>query len=150
MPLTIGINHVTAVTADLDRLVRFYSDMFDAERVFEGQATNGHPRMAIVELGGTRYVNIVEDRSSARDAGAFVSVARPTTERFGLAIESHEELCQLRDRMIKAGARVGRSNGSRSTGPDLEALCEVGREVDRGRLDGRVGARGVGEVDARR
>jgi catechol 2,3-dioxygenase-like lactoylglutathione lyase family enzyme len=107
MPLTIGINHVTAVTADLDRLVRFYSDMFDAEKVFEGQAANGHPRMAIVELGGTRYVKIVESRSGASAAGAFASVTRPATERFGLAVESHDELRDLRDRMIKAGAQVG-------------------------------------------
>jgi catechol 2,3-dioxygenase-like lactoylglutathione lyase family enzyme len=104
MPLTIGINHVTAVTADLDRLVRFYSDMFDAEKVFEGQAANGHPRMAIVELGGTRYVKIVE---SASVAGAHDSVTRSATERFGLAVGSHDELRDLRDRMIKAGAQVG-------------------------------------------
>ena len=106
MPLTIGINHVTAVTADLDRLVRFYSDMFDAEKVFEGQAANGHPRMAIVELGGTRYVKIVEHRSGAAGEEALASVERPTTERFGLAVESHQELRDLRDRMIKAGAQV--------------------------------------------
>ncbi|XVU22741.1 VOC family protein [Actinoplanes sp. CA-054009] len=107
MPLTIGINHVTAITADLDRLVRFYSDMFDAEKVFEGQAANGHPRMAIVELGGTRYVKIVEDRSgtSANDAPALVDRSR--TERFGLAVDSHDELRDLRGRMIKAGAQVG-------------------------------------------
>ena len=104
MPLTIGINHVTAVTADLDRLVRFYSDMFDAEKVFEGQAANGHPRMAIVELGGTRYVKIVENRSGVPAAEAH---AHPATERFGLAVESHQELRDLRDRMIRAGAQVG-------------------------------------------
>jgi catechol 2,3-dioxygenase-like lactoylglutathione lyase family enzyme len=103
MPLTIGINHVTAVTADVDRLVRFYSEMFDATKVFEGQAAHGHPRMAIVELGGTRYVKIVENRSGAPATDALGS----TTERFGLAVESHDELRALRDRMVRAGARIG-------------------------------------------
>ncbi|XVV17493.1 VOC family protein [Actinoplanes sp. CA-131856] len=107
MPLTVGINHVTAVTADLDRLVRFYSDMFDAEMVFEGQAANGYPRMAIVELGGTRYVKIVEDRSGVSADGALAPVGRSRTERFGLAVGSLDELRELRERMIDAGAQVG-------------------------------------------
>lgn len=54
MPLTTGINHVTASTSDLDRLVRFYREVFDAEMVFDGPARDEYPRMAIVELGATR------------------------------------------------------------------------------------------------
>jgi catechol 2,3-dioxygenase-like lactoylglutathione lyase family enzyme len=38
VPLTVGINHVTSCTADLDRLVAFYSQMFGARKVFEGAA----------------------------------------------------------------------------------------------------------------
>jgi len=97
-PLTIGINHVTVSTADLDRMVTFYDTVFEAAKVFEGPAADGYPRMAIVELGSTRYVKVVED-------GGAPSV--PGTERFGVAVDSRAELRTLRERMLAAGAEPG-------------------------------------------
>ncbi|RBM14865.1 VOC family protein [Prauserella sp. PE36] len=101
MPVTSGINHVTTFTTDLDRMARFYSDMFGAEIVFERQATDGHPRTAIVELGGTRYVKFVEDPA--------YRAPHTTTaiERFGLAVGSLAILRELRERMAAAGAAIG-------------------------------------------
>jgi catechol 2,3-dioxygenase-like lactoylglutathione lyase family enzyme len=35
MPISTGFNHVATVTADLDRIVRFYQTVFDAVVTFE-------------------------------------------------------------------------------------------------------------------
>lgn len=107
MPLTVGINHVTSSTADLDRLVEFYSRMFGAEKVFEAAGTAADSRMAIVELGGTRYLKIVEDGSRAPAAAIPVPAAPTATERFGLAVDSLSALRELRERMVGAGGVLG-------------------------------------------
>jgi len=35
MPITTGFNHVATLTTDMDRTVAFYTDAFDAVKVFE-------------------------------------------------------------------------------------------------------------------
>jgi catechol 2,3-dioxygenase-like lactoylglutathione lyase family enzyme len=107
VPLTVGINHVTASTADLDRLVRFYFEMFDAQKVFEGAATADYARMAIVDLGGSRYLKVVEDLAGSAGSAARTPTPHAATERFGLAVGSHSALRDLRERMIGAGAEIG-------------------------------------------
>jgi catechol 2,3-dioxygenase-like lactoylglutathione lyase family enzyme len=52
MPISTGLNHVATGTPDLDRVVRFSKDAFEAEVVFEMAARDDHPRMAILDLGG--------------------------------------------------------------------------------------------------
>jgi catechol 2,3-dioxygenase-like lactoylglutathione lyase family enzyme len=103
MPVTVGINHVTTTTTDVDRMVRFYSEMFDAEKVFEGPAVDGYPRMAIVGLGAERYVKVVEDAAEPAVPAPNTGV----TERFGLAVDSFATLRELRERMLAAGAVLG-------------------------------------------
>lgn len=107
MLLTVGINHVTTTTADLDRLVRFYFEMFGAEKVFEGAETGDYARMAIVDLGGSRYLKVVEDSAGSTGSAARMPTAHAATERFGLAVGSHSALRDLRERMMGAGAEVG-------------------------------------------
>lgn len=43
MPITSGFNHVATLTVDLDRLIGFYQDVFDAEVTFEMAAEGDHP-----------------------------------------------------------------------------------------------------------
>lgn len=104
VPLTIGINHVTVTTADLDRLVRFYVEMFDAQKTFERAETDHHARMAIVDLGGSGHLKVVEDPigSTTRMPAAHVA-----SEPFGLAVVTYSALRDLRERMMAAGAEVG-------------------------------------------
>lgn len=107
--MTIGINHVTTTTVDLDRLVRFYAEMFGTEKVFEGAETDDHARMAIVDLGGTRYLKVIEDFAGHTGSATRMPTTPPAaTERFGLAVGSHSALRDLRDRMMSAGADVGK------------------------------------------
>ena len=60
MPTSIGFNHVATVTADLDRVVAFYRAVFDAQVTIEMAATEDHPRMAILDLGGGSALNVTE------------------------------------------------------------------------------------------
>ena len=51
--LTKGINHVAFITADADRLIAFYTEVFDAELVRDGAEfpENKGPRLAVLKLG---------------------------------------------------------------------------------------------------
>ncbi|MBK1783745.1 VOC family protein [Prauserella cavernicola] len=93
MPLTSGINHVVAVTSELDRMARFYADAFDARIVFDRAASDDVPRMAIVELGGEgRYLKLVEAEAGRSP--------RPRVESFGLAVAGLDELAAVRERAL--------------------------------------------------
>jgi catechol 2,3-dioxygenase-like lactoylglutathione lyase family enzyme len=35
MPLTVGAHHLTLFTLDMDRFIRFYEEIFDAETKFD-------------------------------------------------------------------------------------------------------------------
>jgi hypothetical protein len=43
MPATQGFNHIATMTADLDRLIKFYADAFGGEVTFEITKTAAHP-----------------------------------------------------------------------------------------------------------
>lgn len=60
MARTTGFDHVATVTADLDRIVGFYRDVFEARVTFEMAATRDHPRMVILDLGDRSALNITE------------------------------------------------------------------------------------------
>jgi catechol 2,3-dioxygenase-like lactoylglutathione lyase family enzyme len=102
MAVTSGINHVVVVTPDLDRMVQFYEEAFDAENVFESARTDNDPRMAIIDVGGTgRYVKVVEiEHYALRDHDD--ESTRPI-ERLGLAVETLDQLRALRDRIGALG-----------------------------------------------
>src|SRR5689334_18340939 len=60
MPVTQGFNHIATMTADLDRLIKFYADAFGGEVTFEITKTDDHPRMVNIELGGGAGLNVFE------------------------------------------------------------------------------------------
>lgn len=54
MPITTGFNHVATLTTDMDLTVRFYEEAFGAAVTFEVPASQDHPWMKVVDLGGGR------------------------------------------------------------------------------------------------
>jgi catechol 2,3-dioxygenase-like lactoylglutathione lyase family enzyme len=108
MPITAGFNHVATLTSDMDRTVRFYQDAFEAEVVFEMEARADHPRMVILDLGGGAALNVFEvvpddiigDRRSQGHRGAI--------DHYALAVDSKEVLERIKDRMVGAGAEIGK------------------------------------------
>ena len=92
----LGINHVTLSTADLDRLVAFYTDVLGARLAFERGATGGDPRVAVVDVGGDDHLMVVE-------TGAAPATELDPLDRAG----THARLCELREGILAAGRPVG-------------------------------------------
>lgn len=107
MPITSGFNHVATLTTDLDRLVKFYADAFDATITFEMEATDDHPRMIILDLGGGAALNVFETTPDAMIGEQRQQGGRGAIDHFGLAVDSLSTLEKVRDRLVAAGAEIG-------------------------------------------
>lgn len=107
MPVTLGFNHVATVTADLDRLIRFYVEAFGAELTFEMAATDDRPRMAIIDLGGGAALNAFEVPKESIIGARRTMGGRGPIDHFALAVESHAALSGVREQMVAAGAEIG-------------------------------------------
>lgn len=107
MPVTTGFNHVATMTADIDRLVAFYSEAFGAEVTFEMEARPDHPRMAIVDLGGGAALNVFEVPAEDIIGERRRLGRRGAIDHFALAVDSLETLEAVRDRLVAAGGDIG-------------------------------------------
>ena len=107
MAVTRGFNHVATGTADLDRIKAFYADVFDAQVTFEMQATDDHPRMAIVDLGGGAALNVFELPAESIIGDRRRPGGRGPIDHYGIAVDSLGTLEAVRDRLVAAGADIG-------------------------------------------
>ena len=107
MPVTQGFNHIATMTADLDRLIRFYADAFGGEVTFEIAKTDDHPRMANIELGGGAGLNVFEVPNESIIGERRTMGGRGPIDHFGIAVDSRATLEGLRERMVAAGAEIG-------------------------------------------
>ncbi|MGD9701425.1 MAG: VOC family protein [Acidimicrobiia bacterium] len=107
MPISSGFNHVATLTPDLDRLVAFYVDVFEATVTFEMAAKPDHPRMIIVDLGGGAALNIFEVPPADIIGDRRQQGARGAIDHFGIAVDSLPTLEQVRDRLLTAGVDIG-------------------------------------------
>jgi catechol 2,3-dioxygenase-like lactoylglutathione lyase family enzyme len=107
MPVTTGINHVATMTPDLDRLARFYVEAFDAKVTFEMAASEGRPRMVVLDLGGGGALNVFETPEEKIIGSRQTTGGRGPIDHYGLAVDSHATLEGLRERMVAAGAEIG-------------------------------------------
>jgi catechol 2,3-dioxygenase-like lactoylglutathione lyase family enzyme len=107
MPVTQGFNHIATMTADLDRLIKFYADAFGGEVTFEITKTDDHPRMANIELGGGAGLNVFEVPNESIIGERRTMGGRGPIDHFGIAVDSRATLAGLRERMVAAGAEIG-------------------------------------------
>ena len=107
MPVTQGFNHIATMTADLDRLIKFYADAFGGEVTFEITKTDNHPRMANIELGGGAGLNVFEVPNESIIGERRTMGGRGPIDHFGIAVDSRATLEGLRERMVAAGAEIG-------------------------------------------
>ena len=104
MPTTVGFNHVATVTADLDRVVAFYGTVFDAQITFEMASTDDHPRMVILDLGGSA-LNVTEQAAETIVGDRSTPGRRGPIDHYGIAVASLADLNDVRDRLVAAGCR---------------------------------------------
>jgi len=106
-PETCGFNHVATMTADLDRYLAFYGDIFGAEVLSIMEAQGDHPRMAVVNMGGSGALNVFEVPAESILGDRTKMGGRGPIDHFALAVESEERLKEIRDRLVAVGASPG-------------------------------------------
>jgi catechol 2,3-dioxygenase-like lactoylglutathione lyase family enzyme len=101
-----GINHVAVLTADTDRLVAFYSSMFDA--TVDGQMQDGEEtRLTLVKVGPHSELNVFEIRGNDEPSRQKPMFGRGRLDHLGLQAASIEAFDTIRDRLMAAGATDG-------------------------------------------
>jgi catechol 2,3-dioxygenase-like lactoylglutathione lyase family enzyme len=106
-PKTLGFNHVATMTADLDRYLAFYEEIFGAEVVTITEAHGDHPRMAVVNMGGNSALNVFEVPADSILGDRSKMGGRGPIDHYALAVDSEEMLCEVRDRLVAVGASPG-------------------------------------------
>jgi catechol 2,3-dioxygenase-like lactoylglutathione lyase family enzyme len=106
-PKTVGFNHVATMTANLDRYLAFYEEIFGAEVVTIMDAEGDHPRMAIVNMGGESALNVFEVSADSIVGNRAKMGGRGPIDHYALAVKSEEMLMEIRDRLVAAGASPG-------------------------------------------
>jgi catechol 2,3-dioxygenase-like lactoylglutathione lyase family enzyme len=107
VPISSGFNHVATLTANMERLVAFYRDVFDAEITFEMAATPDHPRMTVLDLGGGSALNVFECSPADIIGEQRKQGARGAIDHYGLSVDSLATLEQVKERLLAAGVDIG-------------------------------------------
>jgi catechol 2,3-dioxygenase-like lactoylglutathione lyase family enzyme len=104
------------MTADLDRYLEFYGDIFGAEVLTIMEAQGDHPRMAVVNMGGKGALNVFEVSAESIVGDRTKMGGRGPLDHYALAVESEEKLKEIRDRLVAVRASPGEIT---QFGPDL-------------------------------
>jgi len=101
-----GINHIALLTADTDRLVAFYSEVFGA--TVDGRVEPGEGmRLTFLNIGGNREFNVFEIDGNTEAARQVPSFGRGRIDHLGLQAASLEAFETIRGRLMERGASDG-------------------------------------------
>jgi catechol 2,3-dioxygenase-like lactoylglutathione lyase family enzyme len=107
MPKSTGFDHVATVTADLDRIVDFYQEVFDASLTLSIPASDNHRRMVILDLGGGAALNVAEQPANRIIGERTRSGGRGPIDHYGIAVATRADLEEMCKRLSTADADVG-------------------------------------------
>ena len=104
--LTKGINHVAFITSDLDRLIAFYTEVFDAELVRDGSEfpEGKGPRLAVLKLSEWSEVNVFEIEGNTEHERQTPMFGRGRVDHFAIQAESLEAFETIRERLMAKGS----------------------------------------------
>jgi catechol 2,3-dioxygenase-like lactoylglutathione lyase family enzyme len=105
MALTVGTHHLATLTANMDRLIGFYEDVFDASVTLDVQEEG--LRHAFIDLGGGFVLHPFEIPGVEVPQGELPIFERGRIDHLALRAESAEDFWILRERIYKAGASDG-------------------------------------------
>jgi catechol 2,3-dioxygenase-like lactoylglutathione lyase family enzyme len=100
-----GINHVAVLTADTDRLTRFYREMFDA--TLDGEMREDGFRLTLIKVGATAELNVFEITGNDQAERQVPMFGRGRLDHLGLQAASLDAFDRVRDRLVAAGASDG-------------------------------------------
>jgi catechol 2,3-dioxygenase-like lactoylglutathione lyase family enzyme len=101
-----GINHVAILTADTDRLVGFYGEVFDA--TVDGDVRPGEGmRLTFLKVGSAAELNVFELAGNGEAAKQTPMFGRGRIDHLGLQAASIEAFETIRGRLTARGASDG-------------------------------------------
>ncbi len=101
-----GVNHVALLTADTDRLHRFYASIFEATVERDEEVAPG-TRLSFVDIGPRTQLNVFEMTGNEEAACQTPMFGRGRVDHFGLQASSLDAFHTIRDRLVAAGASDG-------------------------------------------
>jgi catechol 2,3-dioxygenase-like lactoylglutathione lyase family enzyme len=105
MTMLTGVNHVAVLTADLDRFVEFYRDVFELDVVFT--ETTPAFRHAILRAGEHSWIHPAEVRENAHGTALPAMFQRGHLDHVALGAASSAHFETLRQRLVERGATDG-------------------------------------------
>ncbi|GAC1587151.1 MAG: hypothetical protein NVS3B21_01820 [Acidimicrobiales bacterium] len=101
-----GINHVATLTSDMDRLHRFYEEVFEAtvERDGEHEPDQSGFRMSVVKIGTSAALNVFQIEGNTEAERQVPMFTRGRIDHMGLQAASLEAFETIRERLIERGA----------------------------------------------
>jgi len=104
--LTDGFNHVAVLTADTQRFVDFYGDVFGA--TVDGAVVEGEGmRLTFVNVGPGAEINLFEIDGNTEAARQTPMFGRGRIDHLALRAGSIEAFEQIRARLVERGASDG-------------------------------------------
>lgn len=104
MGLVDGFNHVAVLTKDLDRLSRFYRDMFEVETVWSGVSPlREGTRHALFELSPASAIHAFEFPEPHVDGFVGGLFERGRVDHIALSVPDEAVLARVRDRLVEGG-----------------------------------------------
>jgi catechol 2,3-dioxygenase-like lactoylglutathione lyase family enzyme len=104
--LTDGINHVAVLTSDTDRLIAFYTDVFEAVAEHSQQIHEGM-RLSLIRLGERSELNVFELTGNEEPTRQTPMFGRGRLDHLGLQAASLDAFDEIRRRLVECGASDG-------------------------------------------
>lgn len=113
----IGTNHIATVSKDLDRLVEFYSRVFDSECLLDVEVPfmplkkeGGSGRHVFISLGGPTVLHAWQIDGADPDQFDGEIFSRGRVDHFALATSSYADFERFRETLVEEKATTGEVN----------------------------------------
>jgi catechol 2,3-dioxygenase-like lactoylglutathione lyase family enzyme len=98
-----GFQHVAILTADTERFVTFYREVFGAE-IAGSTDMDGHGQLTLVQIGGQADINLFEISGNSEAERQTPMFGRGRIDHLGLQAASLPAFEEIRRRLIERGA----------------------------------------------
>ena len=100
-----GFNHVAVLTADTERLQKFYSEVFEAVTLRDGpENDDADVRMTVIHVGPSAELNVFQIKGNTESERQTPMFGRGRLDHLALQAESIEAFETIRDRLMARGA----------------------------------------------